>query len=83
MLQDFGYWLRWLALGAPLRELPLRPGIAGGLVGAPTWAGDYTVLLAPMACVVLWRGGRGARLAAIILATVAAFAVLAGGTRSL
>jgi O-antigen ligase len=83
LLQDFGYWLRWLALGAPLRELPLRPGIAGGLVGAPTWAGDYTVLLAPMACVMVWRGGRGARLAAIVLAGVAAFAVLAGGTRSL
>ena len=83
LVQVVGFWRDWLALGMPLDELPLRPGAAGGLVGIPTWLGDYIVAATPVVAVSLGRQGGGARIAAVGLSLVALTAVLITGTRSL
>ena len=76
-------WRDWLVLGMPIAALPLRPAATGGIVGLPTWVGDYIVLLTPVVAVSLWQGGRSGRLAAGVLTVVAASALLLTGTRSL
>lgn len=73
----------WLRLGYPIATFPLRPGQAGGLVGIPTWLGDYVVLLAPSVAVALWPGDRRGRWAAGVVVLAGMAALLASGTRSL
>ena len=63
--------------------MPLRPGSARGLVGIPTWFGDYVVVMTPVVVVNLGRNGRTGRIAAVVVSALALAALLLTGTRSL